>query len=254
MNGATALLEAVRGFATLPTVLIAVDFDGTLAPLVDDPMAARALPGSLEVLSDLAGLPDTVVALVSGRDLATLRQLTGVTDPVLLVGSHGGETSYEAHPPALDSLESALFAVLEDELAEVLQAHPQARVERKPHSLVLHTRGLPHEAATTALRAGEDVARRHPELQATPGKQVLELAIRHVGKGVALRELAEERGVDATCYIGDDVTDERAFGQLEPTDLTIRVGPGQTLARHRVENERAVLRVLRALWTLRSGR
>lgn len=254
MSGATALLQALEQFATLPRVLIAVDFDGTLAPLVDEPMAARALPGSLDVLTDLARLPDTVVAVVSGRDLSTLRQLTGVSDPVLLVGSHGVETSYEEPAPQPDPRERARFAALEAELTDVLRAHPLARLERKPHSLVLHTRGLPEDAAATALRAGQDVARRHPDLQATPGKQVLELAVRHVGKGIALRDLAAARQVDATFYVGDDVTDERAFQDLAPTDLTVRVGPGQTLARHRVDNERAVLRLLRALWAMRNAR
>jgi len=248
------LTDALRRFAALPRVLVAVDFDGTLAPLVDDPMTARALPGALELLDQLATLPDTLVAVVSGRDLATLRQLTGAVDPVLLVGSHGVETSYREPAPSRDEAESARFAILEAELTALVRAHPLARLERKPHSLVLHTRGIPPEEAAATLAEGRALARGRPNLRVTPGKDVLELATRHVGKGSALLDLADARGVDQVLYVGDDVTDEQAFEALGHAHLTVRVGPGETVAQHRVRDERHVVTLLRGLLTLRSGR
>lgn len=247
------LTTALREFATLPRVLVAVDFDGTLAPLVDDPMAARALPGALEVLERLAALPDTLVAIVSGRDLATLRELSSAADPVLLVGSHGVETSYREQPPPRDEDEAVRYAALEAELTGLLRAHPRARLERKPHSLVLHTRGIPPEEAAATLAAGRDLARQRPDLRVTPGKDVLELATRHVGKGTALLDLAQAREVDRVLYLGDDVTDEQAFAALGPRHLCVRVGPGETVAPHRVRNERAVLSLLRGLLALRTS-
>ena len=151
---ASPMAPSLRGeltrFAALPRVLIAVDFDGTLAPLVDEPMAARALPGSIAVLTELAGLPETTVALVSGRALATLATLSGATAPVLLVGSHGLETSFSASPPVMEAPERARFEALDADLRELLRDHPLARIERKPHSLVLHTRGLPPQTAAAA--------------------------------------------------------------------------------------------------------
>lgn len=248
------LTDALRRFAALPRVLVGVDFDGTLAPLVDDPMSARALPGALDLLDQLAALPDTLVAVVSGRALATLQQLTGATDPVLLVGSHGVETSYREPAPSMDDTEAARFAALEEELNAVVRDHPMARLERKPHSLVLHTRGIPDDEAAATLAEGRALARDRPDLRLTPGKDVLELATRHVGKGTALLDLARARDVDQVLYIGDDVTDEQAFEALSPDHLTVRVGPGRTVAQHRVRDEASVVSLLRGLLSLRSDR
>ena len=252
-RGAGSLLKELRTFASLPRILVAVDFDGTLAPLVDDPMSARALPGSLEALSELARAPDTIVALVSGRALADLLELTRVAEPVVLIGSHGVERSSDGHGTTDDPEERVRFAALDAALATALRDQPLTRIERKPHSLVLHTRGLSPEDAAAAVRSAEEVIARHTGVVVTPGKDVLEMATRHVGKGVALRELATEHGVDALLYVGDDVTDERAFEMLRPTDLSVRVGPGATAARFRIANERAVLRLLRALLALRTA-
>src|SRR5689334_24864960 len=89
-----ALTATIDEFASAPTVLVASDFDGVLAPLVRDPMASRPLPGTIESLEGLAALPATYAAVVSGRDLSTLTQLTGLADSaVTRIGSHGAETS-----------------------------------------------------------------------------------------------------------------------------------------------------------------
>lgn len=252
-SSAASLLQELTSFAGLSRILVAIDFDGTLAPLVDDPMSARALPGSLEVLSELARVPDTIVALVSGRALADLIELTRVAEPVVLIGSHGVERSSDGQGSQEDPEERVRFAALDTALATALRDQPLARIERKPHSLVLHTRGLPPGDAAAAVRSAEEVIARHTGVVVTPGKDVLEMATRHVGKGIALRELATEHDVEALLYVGDDVTDERAFEMLRPTDLTVRVGPGATAARFRIANERAVLRLLRALLALRTA-
>lgn len=251
---AEPLAGALRQFATLPRVMVAMDFDGTLAPLVDEPMEARALPGSEELLNRLCTLPETVVAIVSGRALADLLELTRLAEPVLLVGSHGVERSSEAWSAAPDTGEQARFAALDEDLAGVLADHPRARVERKPHSLVLHTRGLSDQEAEAAVRDAHQVVARHTGLVVTPGKGVLEMATRHVGKGVALLELAAEHAVDAVLFVGDDVTDEQAFAMLAPTDLTVKVGPGDTVARHRVTDEIQVQTLLGTLLEERGTR
>ncbi|WP_109471770.1 trehalose-phosphatase [Ornithinimicrobium cavernae] len=241
------LSEALDQFARLPRILVAMDFDGTLAPLVDEPMDARALPGSSELLSGLAALADTLVAIVSGRDLATLRELSGMGEPLVLIGSHGVEGSHYPTAPGADTAERARFEALDEDLAEMIRAHPLARIERKPHSLVLHTRGLSDQDAEAAVRAAEAVLTRHTGLVVTPGKGVLEMATQHVGKGTALHDLAREREVDAVLFVGDDVTDEEAFAVLPPPHVTIKVGSGDTVATHRVADEADVQLVLREL-------
>lgn len=246
-----ALSAALRRLAALPSLLVAVDFDGTLSPLVDEPLAARPLPGSIEALGELAALPGTLVAIVSGRALGTLVTLSGAAQPLLLIGSHGVETSYAEVGPVMDEAERSAYRALDTDLISLLEQHPGARIERKPHSLVLHTRGMPAADEAAALRAGQEVAARHPALVVTPGKGVLELATQHVGKGSALRELAAAHGVDATIYLGDDVTDEHAFEALGPHDVSVKVGEGATVAQHRLPDENQVLALLHELLELR---
>nr|MDQ3383665.1 trehalose-phosphatase [Actinomycetota bacterium] len=111
----TALHRALLAFAARPRVLIGVDFDGTLAPLVDEPMSARALPGALDLLVELASLPGVSVAVVSGRDLATLDRLTQLVGSVVLVGSHGAESS-RTGGAELDEEAGRRFAALDGDL------------------------------------------------------------------------------------------------------------------------------------------
>ncbi len=245
-----SLRRDLTTFAAHPRVLVGVDFDGTLAPLVDDPMSAEALPGALTVLTELVRLPGVGVAVVSGRDLATLQTLTRIESHIVLVASHGAETSHTGEVE-LDEDGAALFARLGGDLEQLLAEHPEVRLERKPTSLVLHTRGLEPEAADAVREAGRRVADRHDGVQVTPGKDVLEMAVTEAGKGPALLALAESEGAEAVLYLGDDVTDERAFAVLRDQDLTVRVGPGDTVADHRVDDEQAVLEVLQELLALR---
>ena len=249
------LTEAARRFAALPTVLVATDFDGALAPLVLDPDDSRPVEGGMESLVALAQLPGTTVALVSGRALEPLRDLSGATDPLVLVGSHGVEDSRHPDGLALDEDQRALLAILDADLRAVVERHPGARIEDKPAGRVLHTRGLEPEVAAAALESAHALGERHTSLVVTPGKEVVELAVAHVGKGTALVALAEELGVDGVFYAGDDLTDEQGFAALAEDEdrtradhrLTVRVGDGDTVAQFRVPDEPALVEVLRAL-------
>ena len=70
-----------------------------------------------------------------------------------------------------------------------------------------------------------------------PGKDVLEIAVTDAHKGAALRRLADELGVVASLYLGDDVTDEDGFRALSgPADVTVKIGDGPTEASHRVSD------------------
>lgn len=253
------LQAAVADFGALERVLVATDFDGVLAPLVLDPMDSRPVDGGMPALTALAQLPGTTVALVSGRALDPLRELSGAQDPLVLIGSHGAEDSRQPGGLALDDDQLALLERLDEELAAFREDHPGARVESKPAARVVHTRGLPEAEAEAALAAAQELGARHTALEVTPGKGVVELAAAHIGKGVALVALATELGVDAVFYAGDDLTDEHGFAALadDPdTDragrrLTIRVGDGETSARFRVTDEQHNVELLQALLAAR---
>lgn len=249
------LAEAVRRFAALPEILVATDFDGALAPLVLDPADSRPVEGGMESLRAIAELPGTTVALVSGRALEPLRTLSGATDPLLLVGSHGAEDSRHPDGLALDEEQRALLEILDADLRAVAEQHPGTRIEEKPAGRVLHTRGLDPQVGAAALESASALGERHTSLVVTPGKEVVELAVAHVGKGTALVALAGELGVDAVFYAGDDLTDEQGFAALADDPdreragrrLTVRVGEGETSAQFRVPDEPALVEVFRAI-------
>src|SRR4029453_11608271 len=85
------LRGAVARIARVPRLLVACDYDGTLAPLVDDPAYATPLPEAAAAIRTLASLPQTTVAVISGRSLRALAALSRMPSEVHLVGSHGSE-------------------------------------------------------------------------------------------------------------------------------------------------------------------
>src|SRR5690606_3896288 len=94
----TDLQAAVEALARVPRLLVALDFDGVLAPIVPVPSDARPLPESAAAIDELASLPDTTVALLSGRGRADLAAVSGFGDPVRLIGSHGSELDDGSSP------------------------------------------------------------------------------------------------------------------------------------------------------------
>lgn len=250
------LAGAVEAFCARDTVLVATDFDGVLAPFVTDPMEARAIDGTLEALVDLAGLPGTHAAVVSGRDLAVLTQLTSLPQdsPVTRIGSHGAQTSRDDAADDLDADERRLLDTLTRDLHAVLEQHPGVRLELKPKAAVLHTRGEDPGVADAAARAALGVAERHTGVKVLRGKDVVELSVVTADKGTALLALKDELGAQALAYFGDDVTDEHAFAVMGEPDLSIKVGEGETAARHRVDGPEDVREVLRLLLERRRDR
>ncbi|WP_168582324.1 trehalose-phosphatase [Gephyromycinifex aptenodytis] len=252
------LTRALTRLAERPRVILASDFDGTLAPFVLDPMSARPIEGAMDALHDATQLPGLCVALVSGRDVETLRTLSGVAEqgPIILIGSHGAQSSRADLAPAalLDEDRRSLLAELNQSLQEVQQAHPQARIENKPAAVALHTRGLPEDAAAAALADAEAVADR-PGVHLMRGKSVVELGVVDTSKGLALTRLAQCEDAPVL-YFGDDVTDERAFEMLPSGDghVTVKVGSGDSAAEYRVEQVQDVLACLRLFVAARASR
>lgn len=249
MNG--QLQAALARLAALPRLLVASDYDGVLSPIVREPSKAYPLPGAMAVLDELAALPGTTVALVSGRARRDLAAVSGAPEALLLVGSHGSEF---ADGVELTPAQAELYTRVEASLRAMLQDHPEVWLERKPTTVVVHTRTAPANvkaAAQAAVRAGPAT---WPGVHATNGKEVIELAVVTTHKGTAVAALRDAACADAVLFLGDDTTDENAFAALREGDVGIKVGPGDTLASHRVADPQAAVRALRLLRELRAGR
>jgi trehalose-phosphatase len=249
-----ALRSALRELATATPLLVALDFDGTISPLVDDAMSARALPAARDALRELVASPDVRVALVSGRSLESLRVVGEPLESMLLVGSHGVEVQLDGEDPGPDAEESARREAVGAVLDGIAARADGIRVERKPFGLALHTRlASPEDAARAQEAAEAEVAAAVPGLTARRGKDIVEFAVRSATKGDGLDRLRAATGAQRVLYAGDDVTDEDAFAALRPSDVGIKVGAGPTAAAFRVAAPDDVALVLATLAAYRRG-
>jgi trehalose 6-phosphate phosphatase len=234
--------------AALPRpLLVGLDVDGVLAPIVAHANDAELLPGMLEAINALAAR--VPVAVVSGRTVDDLQRF-GFPDHVEVFGLHGMERDGERSVELGDHEQERLERLVALAAAAAERAGEGAWVEVKPASVVLHVREAePEDGARSAaeLRAhAEDVTGVH----VLPGHGVVELLTRATSKARAIAELREEVGAGAVVFAGDDRTDEEVFASLGDEDCAIRVGPGETTARHRLAGPPEVLRFLRKLTEL----
>lgn len=188
---------------------VCCDFDGTLAPIVDDPAASEPLDGVAAVLDDLAARY-AVVAVLSGRPVAFLQNHLPPT--VQLHGLYGLEFARDGlrhdHPSAgawRDAVEDVTVASVSGAPAGVL-------VEPKGVSLTLHYRSRP-ELADEVLAFAEAQAARAGLAVRTARMSVELHPPLPVDKGSVLREIAS--GMSAVCFMGDDTGDLPAFAALD---------------------------------------
>jgi trehalose 6-phosphate synthase/trehalose 6-phosphate phosphatase len=207
--------------------ILALDFDGTLAPFVPERLAARLHPELLPVLEDLAAHPSVRLVFVTGRPALELRSLLELSRPVEIWGSHGAERldldGLLSRQPLTPSQSAGLAE------ARVLAGRMGlgGRCEVKHAGLAAHWRGLPRAEARRMDRAlnaawGDLAGEADLELRAFDGG--LELRPRGVNKGRPIRALLEEAGgASRLVYLGDDQTDEDAFAALAGRGLPVLV-------------------------------
>lgn len=259
-DAATSVADDVlEPLARTPRLLVALDFDGTLSPLQKDAMAARMLPAARRAVSALAALPDTTVALVSGRSLVDLRVIAEHRDdsPLWLAGSHGAEF-WQPGAGVLESEDAPEEAALRDRLraeAEAATAHLDGVwIEPKTFGLGVHTRGIPDAVGSEANRIVDElVTREAPAWRRRTGHHILEFSFRHEGKDTAVKTLRERTAATAVLFAGDDVTDEDAMRTLRAGDLGVRVGAGETAASVTVADIPAFADLLALLAKLRGS-
>jgi trehalose 6-phosphate phosphatase len=201
-------------------LLVASDFDGTLAEIVPEPDSARALPAAVTALRELRGLVGTV-ALISGRSTADLQRLVDVQG-VRVLGDYG-QPSDRRPDPALERFRAAAEAAV--------AGIPGARVEAKPGAVAIHFRSRPElgqhvlSAVTpAAAQAGLDVRR---------GRMVIEVLPRDWDKSRALADLVTSTSAAGAVFLGDDYGDRGCFQYLAGLDrphLAVGVASEETPA------------------------
>lgn len=281
--GRDELVAALIAVAESTELLVAMDYDGTLAEIVDDPMQAYPDVESIRLLVELSALPRTHVAIVSGRARADLVRLTGLhdghvtsgvhdggvddahrtidpaggwsADGIHLIGSHGSEPDADW----ADDVPVGVAALREEivvELERIAARLPGAWVEHKPTSAALHYRLSDPRPAAKAVAEARALPERLDTLRGAivkNGKSVVELCALPIDKGWALARLMARLHATATVFVGDDDTDEDAFAVLADHDLGIKVGEGPTRAALRIADVVSVELMLAHLVQLRTA-
>jgi trehalose 6-phosphate synthase/phosphatase len=244
--------ELTRRLDETESLLLLLDYDGTLVPFTPTPELARPDSGLITLLRGLADRPDTEVHLVSGRARESLEHWLGAL-PIHLHAEHG---FWSRGPHTRDwvpagevggSWREPVLAILRDTTART----PGSLIEVKAVALAWHYRLADLEIG--ARRANELRLHLNQVLSNQPveilaGNRVLEIRPHGIHKGRIVPPLPPERLARTTVLaIGDDRTDEDLFAALPPEAITVRVGPGATRARFRLESVAAVRALLQSL-------
>ncbi len=200
--------------------LLALDFDGTLAHVVEDPDLAFAHTHAVDALARLGGALGRI-AVITGRPVRQAIELGGFAgrpglERLLVCGQYGaerwdaetGEVEVPEAPPAVREL----VELLPGWLAE--RGAPEVRLEDKGLAVVLHTRGLaPGLIDELTEPLGAVAAERG--LTVEPGRQVLELRAPGHDKGQVLQEVADAMAARQVIFAGDDLGDLPAFDAVD---------------------------------------
>ncbi|HUJ12479.1 MAG TPA: trehalose-phosphatase [Thermoanaerobaculia bacterium] len=190
----------------IDSLLVAFDFDGTLAPICDDPAEVHLGRAAAALLDEATHVEGVTVAVASGRDAADLdRRIDApgayiISSNGLEIRGPGGAIVREMPPLAI---------AIDPELSEEIAASG-LRLEWKKHAVALHWRGVPFDAIAPLVDRFRAWAR-NGGLDCIEGRCVVEARLPGPGKEEALRRVAHAIGATRVVYAGDDITD---FGAL----------------------------------------
>jgi trehalose 6-phosphate phosphatase len=203
--------------------VVGLDFDGTLAPIVEDPAQAHIHPDAADVLVDLAQQV-RAVAVVTGRPARQALDLGGLEEvgnaigdagkELYLFGQYGNERWSSRNRRVIGPRPPHGLATFIADLPRLLRrlGLEQAHIEEKGLAVAVHTRRLedPGAAYDVLLPAIREQAARH-DLVVEPGKQVIEVRSDGMNKGIVVDRLVEELGAGGFLFVGDDLGDVEAF-------------------------------------------
>ncbi len=227
--------------------LLLLDYDGTLVGFARNPKDAIPDVKLHSILKQLAALPETDVAIISGRDAKTLEQWFG-TLPIYLIAEHGASIrrpndSWEV----VENVDQSWKQLVRPTLEMFSKRCSGSFIEEKNHTLAWHYRKVDVELGF--LRSRELLDNlfhlvRNVQLQVIDGNKVIEVRVTGIDKGAAAKKVMSDQPFDFVMAMGDDKTDEDMFRALSEKAVTIKVGPGHSLARYYIKSHQDVIRFL----------
>ena len=243
--------QLVHDYKKATNRLILLDYDGTLVPFHDDPLACKPDEALLKTLKHLTKDPNNKVVVISGRKADTLGEWLGHLD-IELVAEHGiwtkePDKEWVIHPEMMEE-------EWKEEARQLINFYidrtPGSFLEEKRNALVWHYRKV--EKGLGDLRSSELASHlRHfmeqKQLQVLNGNHVVEVKPDAINKGKVAQSRALISKPDFILCLGDDRTDEDMFEMLPKTSYTIKVGPGSSHARYNLETPDQVRDLLKEL-------
>ncbi|NHK26631.1 trehalose-phosphatase [Parvularcula flava] len=215
-----------------------LDFDGTLAPLQDDPDTVALVDGVAPLLCELADKLEGALAIISGRDIDDLCKR--VPDTLWRLGNHG-QNVMAPGSAALTRTDTAPAEVI-DGLTALSADYPGTKLENKGSVLALHYRACP-EQGEALLAAARQVVGSVEGYSVQGGKMVIEAKPGGANKGLAIREIMRQPPFAGLTPVmaGDDVTDEDGFeAVLDLGGYAVKIGGGESVATYRLSSPEAV--------------
>lgn len=205
-----------------------LDYDGTLAPFTVNRAEAYPYSGVREALQKIVEQGRTVVAVVSGRAVHEVRQLLGISDGIEFWGSHGAERIGDDGVHWVYELTEQQAQGISKAGEEIDAIVPAAHIENKVFSIAVHWRGVADDEARNwereVLRNWREIAR-GSSLEIHRFNGGVEIRPPDATKATAVQHILAEIGDDCPpAYLGDDLTDEDAFGVMPADALSVLVG------------------------------
>lgn len=247
-------LEEVQQCIDGKKILLFLDYDGTLTPIVDKPDLAVISDEMRQAVQETAGKIKT--SIVSGRATGDVRGKVKI-DGIFYAGSHGFEiVDPDGNVTINDEARQVrpLIDQVHRELTERLKDVPGALVEHVKYTISTHYRLVSEEDFPRVAGAVEEILKRYPQLRKTSGKKVFEIRPKidwDKGRAVAwiLKVLGYDPAEHIPIYIGDDTTDEDAFRALKGKGFGILVSetPRPSEAEYIIKDTPEVKKVLTIL-------
>lgn len=244
--------ELKEKFESASNRVLFLDYDGTLVGFARNPKDAVPDRKLIELLTQLATLQNTTVAIVSGRDAKMLDHWFGEL-PLMLVAEHGAAIKRKGDTwQYTDDSDQSWKKLIRPTLEMFTKRCPGSFVEEKKHTLAWHYRKV--ETDLGFMRSRELLDNlfhlvRNVQLQVIDGNKVIEVRVSGIDKGAATKKLMLEENYDFAMAIGDDKTDEDMFRALADKAVTIKVGSGHSLAKGYIRNQQDVIQFLNELIT-----
>lgn len=243
--------EMVESYKNSEKRLLLLDYDGTLIPFHDDPLACQPDEELVRVLRQLGENPKNHVVIISGRKADTLGEWLGDL-PINLVAEHGIWTKGQGEDWQLNP--ELVETTWKDEARKIIDFYvdrtPGSFLEEKRHALVWHYRKV--EKGLGELRSSELGSHlkhfmEQQRLQVLHGNHVVEVKPNAVNKGSIAQSIEQSVNPDFSFAVGDDRTDEDTFEMLSDDAYTLKVGIGASMARFSVEDHKKVRAILKTL-------